>query len=200
MSEQVSLFINLNNEQKKELEKLRIEAMKAKRLRFKNPTYIKYYKEDTHTDGSTTEALIKYSRMNQLYIQLANYFRFPTKFENKKTIPIGDDTYCIDTGIIRTYQVNYTKEKYTHKGDDGVIKTYKGEEFFLNFAEVKGTEDLGINERLFVHEELMRCIEDGYTIEKLNMWLEELVCLMQNGFTAELLIILLLNLRFKDAC
>lgn len=196
MSQQVSLF-----ETNTEMEKLRKEALKSKRSRFKNPTYVKFYKEDTHTDGSSTDSIIKYGRMNQLYSQLANYFPFPLAFEKERysqVVSMDDDGWYIDTGIVRTYKIAYKKEKYTHRGDDGVIREYEGEEFFLNFAEIIGSEDFGINERLFLHEELIKCLEEGYPIEKLNMWIDELINMMLNGFTAELLIVLLLNLRCKD--
>lgn len=195
--EQVSLF---GSDDLKAYEKLRLEAIKSKRIRFKNPTYTKFYKEDKHTDGTVTDSIDKWGKMNRLYIELANMFPFPTRFDNDYHLAIdcGDDTYYIDTGIIRTYKIGYQKEKYTHKGDDGVVKTYQGEEFYCNFAEVIGTEDLGINERLFIHSELMYYLDEGYRLKDLTMWLDELVNWFDNGWNAELLLIMFITRGFKN--
>lgn len=204
MSEQISIFSNPSDEDSEMYEvyeKMRLEAIKSKRIRFKNPTYTKFYKEDKHIDGSETKTAEKYGEMNRLYTELSNRFPFPLHYEeNYKEINSFDNgTFYIDTGIIRTYKLHYTKEKYTHKGDDGIVKEYKGEEFDLYFAEIIGTEDFGINERLFIHSELIRYLDEGYKIEKLNMWLDELINFFSSGWSAELLIVLLLNKRCGDA-
>lgn len=190
MIEQISIFENLSGGYSEKLEKLRLEALKSKRKRYKNPTYVKHYKEDTHTDGTRTDAEEKWGRMNRIYTELANRFPYPLAFENcKDIIQVDEDTSYVEFGMVRTYKVCYHRGKYNHRGDDGKIKTYEGEEFFYNYAEVIGTEDLGINERLVIHSWLIDCLDDGYTIEKLNMWLEELVNMFKQGWTAELLII-----------
>lgn len=183
-------------------EKLRIEALKSKRIRYKNATYTKYYEEDKHADGSKTDSINTWGNMNRLYVILANMFPYPLAFETEKLNNVkqkDEDTFYIDTGMIRTYKVCYHKGKYKHRGDDGITKEYDGEEFFYNYAEVIGTEDLGIDERLFIHSELINYLDDGYSIEQLNNWLENLVNMFKHGWTVELLIVLLLNLRCDDA-
>lgn len=201
MTEQISIFNILPESGQIEYEKLRIEALKAKRKRYKNPTKIKVYEEDKHSDGSQTDAINTWGKMNKLYSELANRFPYPLAFETEKLKDIkqeDDDTFYIDTGMIRTYKMCYHKEKFTHKGDDGVIKEYDGEEFTYNYSEIIGTEDLGIRERLFIHSELISFLDDGYKIEKLNIWLENIVNMFKQGWTAELLIFFLLNLRCAD--
>lgn len=201
MTEQISVFSILSdNENTAEYEKLRLEAIKSKRIRYKYSTYTKFYEEDKYSDGSQTDSIKKWGNMNRFYIELANRFPFPLALENQcNVIQEDEDTFYIETGMIRTYKVCYHKEKYTHKGDDGIFKEYTGEEFFYNYAEIIGTEDFGINERLFIHFELINYLDEGYKIEKLNIWLESLVNMFQQGWTAELLIIFLLNLRCGDA-
>lgn len=199
MTEQVSLFSILPNADN--YEQLRRQALKSKRIRYKNATYTKHYEEDTHTDGSQTDSINTWGSMNRIYTELANRFPYPLAFETdrqKDIKQLDENTYCIDTGMIRTYKVCYQKGKYTHKGDDGITKEYDGEEFFYNYAEVIGTEDLGIQERLFIHSELINYLDEGYTIEKLNMWLDSLVNMFKQGWTASLYITLLLNMRCDD--
>jgi hypothetical protein len=188
---QVSLFVS---DDLKAYEKLRIEALKSKRKRFKHPTFTKFYKEDVHKDGSHTDSEEKWGTMNRLYVELANRFPFPLSFSKcENIIKVDDDTSYVETGMIRTCKICYHKGKYKHKGDDGKIKEYEGEEFFYNYAEVIGTEDLGINERLFIHYWLIEYLDEGYPITKLNMWIENLVNLFKQGWTAELYIIFLLT-------
>ena len=199
MAEQISIFSSLSEDDNSaKYEELRKQALKSKRIRYKNPTYTKYYEEDKHTDGRTSKDHEKWGTMNQLYIELANRFRYPTAFEqndyNDYNITQQDkDTSYIETGMVRTYEVCYHKEKYKHRGDDGIIKEYDGEEFFYYYAEIIGTEDFGINERLFIHSELIYYLDEGYKIEKLNMWLENLVNMFEQGWTAELLLIMFIT-------
>ena len=198
MTEQISIFNILPKGDSVKYEKLRIEALKSKRKRYKNSTYTKFYEEDIHADGSQTDSINTWGKMNRLYSELANRFPYPLAFETERLKEVQQedkDTFYIDTGMIRTYKIEYHKGKYTHKGDDGITKEYDGEEFFYNYAEVIGTEDLGVNERLFIHSELINYLDKGYKIEKLNMWLESLVNMFKQGWSAELLIVLLLNLR-----
>ncbi len=203
MTEQISVFSILpQNNEDIEYEKLRIEALKSKRIRYKNSKYTKFYEEDTHFDGSQTDSINTWGNMNRLYIELANMFPYPLAFDTerqKNIVQEDDNTFYIDTGMIRTYKICYQKGKYKHRGDDGIIREYDGEEFNYNYAEVIGTEDFGINERLFIHSELINYLYEGYKIQELNIWLENFVNLFKQGWTAELLIVLLLNLRCKNA-
>ena len=197
MTEQVSIFSILSEDKNAaEYEKLRKKALKSKRIRYKNPTYTKTYEEDKHQDGFQARDYESWGNMNRLYIELANHFPYPTAFEQRENIIQEDeDTSYVESGMVRTYKVCYHRGKYKHRGDDGIIKEYDGEEFFYNYAEIIGTEDLGINERLFIHSELIYYLDEGYRIEKLNMWLENLVNMFKQGWTADLLIILLLNME-----
>ena len=194
--EQISIFSDLSEDDNSaKYEELRKQALKSKRIRYKNPTYTKYYEEDKHTDGRTSKDYETWGSMNRLYIELANRFRYPTAFEQNdyNIIQQDKDTSYIETGMVRTYKVCYHKEKYKHRGDDGIIKEFEGEDFFYNYAEIIGTEDLGINERLFIHYWLIEYLDEGYPITKLNMWLENLVNLFVQGWTAELLLIMFMT-------
>lgn len=173
-----------------------------KRVHYKKPTYNKSYKNDViHSQTLTTNSKplpnergnttikddnLTWGRMKELYQILANYFPYPI-------LCAGVDEY-VDTGIIRTYKSEYVAEKYLYQGDDGITRIYKGQEFTIWEAEIIGTEDLGINERLFVHELLIEYLDKGYQIEQLNMWISEIVNWFLQGFTAENMTIFLLLL------
>jgi len=188
-----------------------------KRVHYKKPTYNKSYKNDViHSQTLTTNSKplpnergnttikddnLTWGRMKELYQILANYFPYPILQPIKTLTPHPnplpeerENTLYIDTGIIRTYKSEYVAEKYLYQGDDGITRIYKGQEFTIWEAEIIGTEDLGINERLFVHELLIEYLDKGYQIEQLNMWISEIVNWFLQGFTAENMTIFLLLL------
>jgi hypothetical protein len=84
----------------------------------------------------------------------------------------------------------YLPETYTHQGT-----IYKGQEFRVIEAEIIGSEDLNIQERLYLHETLLELLEEGYRIEQLNWYIESLVNLFKQGWTANLLVLAMLQMK-----
>lgn len=159
--------------------------VKTKRVHYKTPTYTKVYSNDVIDGNILTDDLTLWGKMTELYSRLANFF--PVFFTNVEPSEIGEDYKAYDFGIVRVWDYNYTSEAYTHRGT-----IYKGQDFKVLEAEVIGSEDLGIQERLFVHESLLEYLEEGYRIEQLNWWLEELVNCFKNGCTVSSLMLALI--------
>lgn len=136
-----------------------------KRIHYKTAGYHKVYNNYTDKDGNLINDTHTYGRLNAIYLQLANAFPFL----------FGTDDYT-EYGIIRSWKTEYYAEKYTFKGIE-----YKGQVFTVRQAEIKGTEDLKPDERLFIHEALIEALEEGYKIEQCNMWLEELINYFKQG-------------------
>lgn len=172
-------------------------GIKKKRVHYKNTTYTKFYKNDViqGNDIKVKNDNATWGKMNQLYQILANYFPYPLFQGNKQY----SDTNFIDNGIIRTYKTQYKKENYLYRGDDGITRLYKGQDFEVREAEIIGTEDLGINERLFLHETLIEYLDMGYKIEQLSMWIEEMINWFLQGVTVEQFILFLLILNGINA-
>ena len=85
----------------------------------------------------------------------------------------------------------YYKETYTHRGT-----IYLGQEFEDVGAEIKGTEDLGLEERIWLHSCLLDRLEDGEEIDRMNAEIEYIVNLFLNGVRLrDLLVIALYGLK-----
>lgn len=152
-------------EENKELHQI-YKKIPKKRIHYKSAGYHKVYKNYTDTNGNIFDDTHTYGRLDAVYLQLANAFLF---FR-------GTDDY-IENGIIRSWKTEYFREKYIYNG-----KEHKGEEFTVRRAEIKGTEDLIPEVRLFIHEALLEALEEGYKIEQCNMWLEELINYFKQGY------------------
>lgn len=139
-----------------------------KRIHYKKATYHKKYNNYTDIEGNIFEDTHIYGRLNAIYTQLAN--ACPFLFQQEE---------CTQIGMLRCWKVEYAKEDYTHKGI-----SYMGQEFTVRQAEVIGTEDLSAEARLFIHSEVLNVIDEGYSIEQMNMWLEEFVNYFKQGFRA----------------
>lgn len=162
------------------------QKVKYKRVHFKTPTYTKVYSNDKDIDGNIlTEDTHIWGKMTKLYSTLANFF--PIFFTNIEPSSEGEGYKTYDFGMVRVWDLSYFPEKYTYQR-----KEYLGQDFKVLEAEVIGTEDLNIDERLFIHENLLELLEEGYRIEQLNWWLEELVNCFKNGWTVSSLAVYLL--------
>ena len=164
-----------------ELEKM-ARKVKNKRVHYKNTTYTKYYKEDVIDGKIQNNQTFQQGRMRQLYTRLANFF--PIFFSGVQPSFIEEDYKAYDFGIVRVWDNVYLPETYTHQG-----AIYKGQEFRVIEAEIIGSEDLNIQERLYLHETLLELLEEGYRIEQLNWYIESLVNLFKQGWTANLLVL-----------
>ena len=165
-----------------------IEAYKnlpQKRIHNSIPSYTKTYENYQDTEGNVFNDVSTWGRMSQLYSILGNN-HFPILFSL-------DDT--VDLGIIRSRTKRYFAEKYKYKdllNPKSQGHTYTGQEFEEKQAEIIGSEMLGIEERLFLHESLLECLEEGYRIEQLNGWIESLLNLFLQGFSARTVVLMLI--------
>lgn len=151
--------------------------VKHKRQHYSTPTYIKDYSSDI-VDGKIDSAT--YGEMALLYKRLSNHFPiyvsgglFATEGE---LISEDEERIIYDFGMVRSWKNYYYKEKFSYRGE-----TYEGQEFVDVGAEIKGTEDLGIEERLWLHSCLLDRLEDGERIEDMNWELESVVNLFLQG-------------------
>ena len=176
---QVSLFSGVTGLE--EYDKM-ARKVKNKRVHYKNVTYTKVYKNDVIEGKIHNDDVFVWGRMRELNQRLSNFF--PVFFNGIEPTEQGEDYRFFDFGIVRVWDNTYTSEKYIYKGD-----TYKGQDFKVLEAEIIGTEDLGITERLFIHECVLEALEDGYQIEQLNWWIEEMVNIFKSGQTASNLVL-----------
>ena len=182
---QVSLFTGVTGLE--EYEKM-ARKVKNKRVHYKTVTYSKVYKNDIVDGKIHNNDILVWGRMRELNSRLANFF--PIFFNGVEPTEEGEDYRCYDFGVVRVWDNNYQSEYYTHQGT-----SYKGQDFKVLEAEVIGTEDLNIDERLFVHESLLEALEDGYQIEQLNWWIEEMVNYFKQGYTANHLVLAMLQMK-----
>ena len=156
--------------------------VKHKRVHYKTPTYVKSYSNDVINGKVQNNDLLLWGRIKELHSQLSNFF--PIFFNGVEPTEEGEDYRYFDFGMVRVWDNTYTSETYTYRGD-----IYKGQDFKVLEAEIKGTEDLNIQERLYIHETVLELLEDGYNIDQLNWYIESLVNLFKQGWTANLYVL-----------
>lgn len=156
--------------------------VKNKRVHYKTTTYTKFYKNDIIDGKIHNNHILTWGRLRQLHSQLANFF--PIFFNGVEPTEYGEDYRYFDFGMVRVWDNSYTSETYTYRGD-----IYKGQDFKVLEAEIIGTEDLNIQERLYIHETVLELLEEGYNIDQLNWYIESLVNLFKQGWTANLLVL-----------
>jgi hypothetical protein len=164
-----------------ELEQM-ARKVKHKRVHYKTTTYTKVYKNDVIDGKIHNNDIYFWGRMRELHKRLANFF--PIFFSNIEPSIIEEDYKVYDFGIVRVWDNVYLPETYTHQG-----AIYKGQEFRVIEAEIIGSEDLNIQERIYLHETLLELLEDGYNINQLNWYIESLVNLFSQGWTASLFVL-----------
>ena len=151
--------------------------VKNKRQHYIYPTYNKFYCKDEVDGNIDTDT---WGVMEELYKRLS--FHFPIYasgglFDTEGELVSEDEERIVyDCGIIRSWKNKYYKEKFSYRGE-----TYEGQEFVDVGAEIKGTEDLGIEERIWLHTCLLDRLEDGERIEDMNWEIERTVNLLQQG-------------------
>jgi hypothetical protein len=162
--------------------------VKYKRVHYKTATYTKVYKNDVIDGKIQHNDIFLWGRMRKLHSLLANFF--PIFFSGVEPSIIDGENKAYDLGIVRVWDNIYLPESYTHKGT-----IYKGQDFRVIEAEIIGSEDLNIQERLYLHETLLELLEDGYNINQLNWYIESLVNLFKQGWTANLLVLAMLQMK-----
>ena len=164
-----------------ELEQM-ARKVKHKRVHYKTTTYTKVYKNDVIDGKIQHNDIFLWGRMRELHKRLANFF--PIFFSNVEPCIVEEDYKAYDFGVVRVWVNMYLPETYTHQG-----AIYKGQEFRVVEAEIIGSEDLNIQERIYLHETLLELLEDGYNINQLNWYMESLVNLFKQGWTANLFVL-----------
>ena len=162
--------------------------VKNKRVHYKTTTYTKFYKNDIIDGKIQNNHILTWGRLRQLHSQLANFF--PIFFSDVEPSFEEADYKAYDFGVVRVWDNVYLPETYTHQGT-----IYKGQEFRVIEAEIIGSEDLNIQERLYLHETLLELLESGYNINQLNWYIESLVNLFKQGWTANLLVLAMLGME-----
>ncbi|MCM1339398.1 MAG: hypothetical protein NC191_06980 [Muribaculaceae bacterium] len=171
-----------------------IEAYKnlpKKRIHNEIPTYTKTYENYQDAEGNIFDDVNTWGRMSQVYSMLGNN-HFHILFS------VND---IQDFGIVRSRTKRYFAEKYKYKdlmNPKSRWQTYTGQDFEEKQAEIIGSELLGIEERLFLHETLLEYLEMGYRIEQLNGWIEQLLNLCLQGFSARIIVLALILWRQKN--
>lgn len=97
-----------------------------------------------------------WEKMQYIYTQLANYCPLPL-FESSKEV--------FDINGLRLWCTNYECNEYTYLTSSGVFENYTGERFKVIEAEISGTENWHIEDRIFLHELLLNDLRSGYDIK-----------------------------------
>lgn len=149
------------------------KVLRKKRVHYKQTTYTKYYKDDIDTND-----IQNWEQIRQQYSQLANYFLYNALQEQAEQT---------DYGIVRVWHSKYTSNTYTHKGT-----IYKGQDFVVREAELIGSEDLGVQERLFLHSSYLELLEEGIKPDSLNWLFDMEIQFLKTHTLQELLACLIL--------
>lgn len=156
MAAQLSLFSQ--NDDFKDYDLL-WRKRKKKRIHYKTASYHKQYKNDITDEGFLKDDIALWGRMNEVYKQLANYFPPDT---------LKDGTRIIERDFIRLWIEEYERELYTYKG-----KTFKGQHFRVVMAEIIGSEDMRIDKRLKLHEEVLEMLRNNKDLECIKSYIKE---------------------------
>lgn len=101
-----------------------------------------------------------YAKIARLYGQIANYL----------PIPIMQTQEQFDYEYITLWYGHYSCEYYDYQGE-----AFRGEDFKIIEAELKGTERFDINERIYLHEKLINLIRNGIKINEAAAMLQPLI-------------------------
>ena len=172
------------------------QKVKGKRVHYRYTKNHKNYENDKIDGQVVVNDRDNYERLTACYQQLANLYPVFAQTSlfagnNQGVLFYEDDNVvAYDYGLIRTWLNKYYKEYYWYQG-----KRYLGQEFEARTAEIIGSEDFNIQEKLYIHETLLELLECGYRIEQLNWYLESLVNLFKQGWTANLLVLAMLQMK-----
>lgn len=172
------------------------QKVKGKRIHYKHTKNHKNYENDKIEGKVIIDDLDNYERLTACYQQLANLYPVFAQTSlfagnNQGVLFYEDDeVVAYDYGLIRTWVNKYYKEYYWYQG-----KRYLGQEFEARTAEIIGSEDFNIQEKLYLHERLINFLEQGYTLEQVSWDIESLINLFEQGWTANLLVLAMLQMK-----
>lgn len=96
------------------------------------------------------ERLNPYLEISQIYSQIANYLPIPIMTN-------GQERFNYEH--LTLWYSQYNIENYLYQGEEFI-----GEDFKIIGAELKGTENMFINERLYLHRKLLELIKNGLSV------------------------------------
>lgn len=114
------------------------------------------------------EKLNPYAELSQLYSRVANYLPIPIMSTG------GQEVFDYD--LLTLWYSHYQAEKYHYQGE-----SYDGEDFKIIQAELKGTEDLYVDEKIFIHKSLLNLIQKGTSINEAAKLLQPLIFKFKSG-------------------
>jgi hypothetical protein len=165
------------------------KKVKNKRKHYKYTNSHKVYSNDVFDNNVVKDDIYLWETLTEISKILASHY--PVYFENGLFYDFNkgnlyyksDDCIAFDFGLIRSWRTKYFGEKYKYKGK--IYKELPCEEIT---AEIIGSEDLNISERIFLLSSTLEYLEAGYSINQLNFWLEMLINFFKQGQTANNLI------------
>lgn len=166
------------------------QKVKGKRIHYGDTKNHKNYENDVIDGQVVVNDIDNYARLTACYQQLANLYPVFAQTSLFASNNQGflfyedDEVVAYDYGLIRTWLNKYYKEYYWYQG-----KRYLGQEFEARTAEIIGSEDFNIQEKLYLHERLINFLEQGYTLEQVSWDIESLINLFEQGWTANLLVL-----------
>lgn len=172
------------------------QKVKGKRVHYGDTKKHKNYENDKIDGQVVVNDIDNYERLTACYQQLANLypvFAQTSLFANNNQGALfyeDEEVVAYDYGLIRTWLNKYYKEYYWYQG-----KIYLGQEFEARTAEIIGSEDFNIQEKLYLHERLINFLEQGYTLEQVSWDIESLINLFEQGWTANLLVLAMLQMK-----
>lgn len=113
------------------------------------------------------EKLNPYAQLAQLYSQVASYLPIPILTTSQE---------IFDYDLLTLWYCHYSYDKYSYQGEE-----FYGEDFKVIQAELKGTEDLYINERIFLHKKLLELVHKGKGIYEAAKLLQPLILKFKSG-------------------
>lgn len=107
------------------------------------------YKKKEHKFDIVTNP---YTEMKNLYEKLAGFMPVPL-FSNKTEV------FCCSK--VRIWHYVYNRDRYSYHSED-----FEGEDFKVIEAEIIGTENFYIDDRIKIHKELIHLLSGGVELEK----------------------------------
>jgi len=125
--------------------------------------------EKQKDDFEKIKDLNPYAEAAKIYASLANYF--PVSIMGAQ-IPAE----CTEYKFIKLHYLTYEAEPYLYQGE-----ICRGESFKIIEAELKGTERLKIDKRLYIHKKLLEAAKNGINIHEAAEQLQEEIKRLNNG-------------------
>jgi hypothetical protein len=125
---------------------------KKKRIRTKKPSYKKVYKNDVINNTVVSDDVTLWGEMRKIYNELSNFF----------PLPFGYNSETFDyKNYIRVWKQQFDKQEYIYHN----VRYTEVPDLFFE-AEIIGTENMNINERLVIHKALLNQLKQGVSVEE----------------------------------